>query len=134
MKAKTSTTTRNIGSLWSSSIHVLVFTISKLHLNITWNFSRKYVLFRLKKLKQERDELTNEPLFPSVVTYKEDDSQKQVIEKAPVDESVSGFYTPLPRSDLTEEPVSSQSSFGYCKYVYYGKQSEGNRFIRNDDL
>ena len=104
---------------------------------------RKYVLFRLKKLKfldcyevtkQERDELTNEPLFPSVVTYKEEENEKRAIEKASTDESVSSFYTPLPRTDLTEEPVSSQSSFGYCKYVYYGKQSEGNRFIRNDDL
>lgn len=24
--------------------------------------------------------------------------------------------------------------FGQCKYVYYGKHSEGNRFIRNNQL
>ena len=25
-------------------------------------------------------------------------------------------------------------TIGTCKYVYYGKHSEGNRFIRNNDL
>jgi len=24
--------------------------------------------------------------------------------------------------------------FGKCRYVYYGRHSEGNRFIRNNDL
>jgi len=41
-------------------------------------------------------------------------------------------YRPLP-SDLT--PMGEHSgSFGQCKYVYYGRHSEGNRFIRNEML
>lgn len=32
------------------------------------------------------------------------------------------------------EAGKGKSSFGVCRYVYYGKQSEGNRFILNDDL
>ena len=29
---------------------------------------------------------------------------------------------------------SGPGKFGVCSYVYYGKQSEGNRFILNEDL
>jgi len=32
------------------------------------------------------------------------------------------------------EAGKGKSSFGVCRYVYYGKQSEGNRFFFNDDL
>ena len=30
--------------------------------------------------------------------------------------------------------ASSKEAYGKCRYVYYGKQSEGNRFIANDTL
>ena len=41
-------------------------------------------------------------------------------------------YRPLPQemANLGEHT----GTFGVSKYVYYGKHSEGNRFIRNNDL
>jgi hypothetical protein len=41
---------------------------------------------------------------------------------------------PLPSKDSEAENSTPHSSFGHSKYTYLGKQSEGNRFIRNDDL
>lgn len=35
--------------------------------------------------------------------------------------------------DLKQEGIG-KASFGLSNYVYYGRQSEGNRFIMNDDL
>uniref|UniRef100_A0A8D0FQI1 Uncharacterized protein n=1 Tax=Strix occidentalis caurina TaxID=311401 RepID=A0A8D0FQI1_STROC len=41
-------------------------------------------------------------------------------------------YTPLPLGsrDLTNH----RGILGKCHYIYYGKHSEGNRFIRDDQL
>ncbi|XP_071667912.1 leucine-rich melanocyte differentiation-associated protein isoform X4 [Patagioenas fasciata] len=41
-------------------------------------------------------------------------------------------YTPLPSGsrDLTNH----RGILGKCRYIYYGKHSEGNRFIRDDQL
>lgn len=47
------------------------------------------------------------------------------------DSDTSG-YTPLPST--SEAPGDHTSTFGRCRYVYYGKHSEGNRFIRNNEL
>ncbi|XP_043252618.1 leucine-rich melanocyte differentiation-associated protein-like [Colletes gigas] len=41
-------------------------------------------------------------------------------------------YTPLPTS--TRDPLDHKGAFGRCKYRYSGKNSEGNRFISNNDL
>lgn len=41
-------------------------------------------------------------------------------------------YTPLPRA--TRTPLEHKGAFGKCKYRYSGKNSEGNRFISNNDL
>ncbi|XP_076248920.1 leucine-rich melanocyte differentiation-associated protein isoform X2 [Calliopsis andreniformis] len=41
-------------------------------------------------------------------------------------------YTPLPRS--IRDPLDHKGAFGKCKYRYSGKNSEGNRFISNNDL
>ncbi|XP_012350635.1 leucine-rich melanocyte differentiation-associated protein [Apis florea] len=41
-------------------------------------------------------------------------------------------YTPLPRS--IRNPLDHKGAFGKCKYRYSGKNSEGNRFISNNDL
>eukprot|EP00770_Monocercomonoides_exilis_P000698 MONOS_689.1-p1 / transcript=MONOS_689.1 / gene=MONOS_689 / organism=Monocercomonoides_exilis_PA203 / gene_product=leucine-rich repeat-containing protein C10orf11 / transcript_product=leucine-rich repeat-containing protein C10orf11 / location=Mono_scaffold00011:192540-193487(+) / protein_length=241 / sequence_SO=supercontig / SO=protein_coding / is_pseudo=false len=37
-------------------------------------------------------------------------------------------------SDITESVPSSSTHFGVCRYYYQGKQSEGNRFIKNQML
>ncbi|XP_011262208.1 leucine-rich melanocyte differentiation-associated protein-like [Camponotus floridanus] len=41
-------------------------------------------------------------------------------------------YTPLPNSQRT--PQDHRGAYGKCKYRYSGKNSEGNRFISNNDL
>uniref|UniRef100_A0A0F8ANN2 Leucine-rich repeat-containing protein n=1 Tax=Larimichthys crocea TaxID=215358 RepID=A0A0F8ANN2_LARCR len=41
-------------------------------------------------------------------------------------------YTPLPRG--SRDARNHKGVFAKCRYVYYGKHSEGNRFIRNDQL
>ncbi|XP_075941694.1 leucine-rich melanocyte differentiation-associated protein isoform X1 [Anarhichas minor] len=41
-------------------------------------------------------------------------------------------YTPLPRG--SRDAKNHKGAFAKCRYIYYGKHSEGNRFIRNDQL
>uniref|UniRef100_A0A8C6TSH0 Leucine-rich melanocyte differentiation-associated protein n=1 Tax=Neogobius melanostomus TaxID=47308 RepID=A0A8C6TSH0_9GOBI len=41
-------------------------------------------------------------------------------------------YTPLPRG--SRDGSNHRGLFTKCRYIYYGKHSEGNRFIRNDQL
>ncbi|XP_031761590.1 leucine-rich melanocyte differentiation-associated protein isoform X2 [Xenopus tropicalis] len=41
-------------------------------------------------------------------------------------------YTPLP--SLSRDPTNHRGVLGKCRYIYYGKHSEGNRFIRDDEL
>uniref|UniRef100_A0A8C7YWK1 Leucine-rich melanocyte differentiation-associated protein n=1 Tax=Oryzias sinensis TaxID=183150 RepID=A0A8C7YWK1_9TELE len=41
-------------------------------------------------------------------------------------------YTPLPRG--SRDAKNHKGVFAKCRYIYYGKHSEGNRFIRNDQL
>ncbi|KAK2824364.1 hypothetical protein Q5P01_021539 [Channa striata] len=41
-------------------------------------------------------------------------------------------YTPLPQG--SRDAKNHKGVFTKCRYVYYGKHSEGNRFIRNDQL
>lgn len=41
-------------------------------------------------------------------------------------------FSPLPAEG--RDASSHRGTIGTCKYVYYGKHSEGNRFIRNNDL
>ncbi|XP_077438237.1 leucine-rich melanocyte differentiation-associated protein [Vanacampus margaritifer] len=41
-------------------------------------------------------------------------------------------YTPLPRG--SRDARNHKGVFAKCRYVYYGKHSEGNRFIQNDQL
>ncbi|KAI6659752.1 Leucine-rich repeat-containing protein C10 [Oopsacas minuta] len=45
---------------------------------------------------------------------------------------VKEAFSPLPPSG--EQTPSAKATFGKCKYVYYGKHSEGNRFIRDRHL
>uniref|UniRef100_A0A8C3YUY5 Leucine rich melanocyte differentiation associated n=1 Tax=Catagonus wagneri TaxID=51154 RepID=A0A8C3YUY5_9CETA len=46
--------------------------------------------------------------------------------------SPKSHYTPLPSA--SRELTSHRGVLGKCHYVYYGKNSEGNRFIRDDQL
>jgi leucine-rich melanocyte differentiation-associated protein len=98
---------------------------------------RKYVIHRLPNLKfldcyeitqQEREQIAKtNSLFYDTISYK--DEQNSLF----VENQVKPNYTPL-KDDLDSNSIKKQPEFGYCRYNYYGKQSEGNRFIRNDDL
>ncbi|KAL5018338.1 hypothetical protein ScPMuIL_004060 [Solemya velum] len=57
---------------------------------------------------------------------------KQVGKKDHGNDLTPNIYSPLPnKSRDTEEHIGT---FGKSKYVYYGRHSEGNRFIKNTDL
>jgi len=97
---------------------------------------RYYVLYRLKKLKfldstsvseEERKQATKVGAYTLVA--RPDESQYQRI--APPDPSDEAI--PQLPADLTAEGKGS-ARFGITSYVYYGKHSEGNRFIMNEDL
>jgi hypothetical protein len=99
---------------------------------------RLYVLYRLAKLKfldstqvkpSERTEAQRQGPYLKVVKPAEDVTHHQVKQE---DDVKSGPYTPLSKN-LRDEP-DFKATFGKCRYVYYGKHSEGNRFIRNNDL
>lgn len=97
---------------------------------------RKYVIYRLKNLKfldnykvtkEERDIVERDAMFFETVKAE----NLEVKDKNYDEEKPMKSYTPLPEPENNDAP---QGSFGYSRYIYYGKQSEGNRFIRNDDL
>lgn len=61
---------------------------------------------------------------PSATSSPEGNGHTEAKDSDPVSE--------LPQ-DLKQEGVG-KASFGLSNYVYYGRQSEGNRFIVNEDL
>ena len=58
------------------------------------------------------------------------------VEKPPAEAGAEEGENPEDPSDDLEAgfPERGKVSFGVSRYVYYGKQSEGNRFILNQDL
>lgn len=97
---------------------------------------RYYVLYKLPKLTfldsrtvtaLERSEAKRKGQFTRIVK-----PTSNLFEDSGKHKPAALGYTPLPQST----PVAGQhrAVFGQCKYVYYGKHSEGNRFIRNNQL
>ncbi|XP_033123097.1 leucine-rich melanocyte differentiation-associated protein-like [Anneissia japonica] len=76
--------------------------------------------------KREREEAKRKGPFLKVVKPNETTSDSHEGQSSP------DLYTPLPQ--VLKEGGQHQGTFGQCKYVYYGRHSEGNRFIRNTDL
>ncbi|XP_051945495.1 leucine-rich melanocyte differentiation-associated protein [Xyrauchen texanus] len=98
---------------------------------------RYFVLHKLTNLKfldtrrvtqSERLEAEARGAFMKVVKPKNDQDGGS----DPKCESTSTLYTPLPRG--SRDARNHKGVFTKCRYVYYGKHSEGNRFIRNDQL
>jgi len=96
---------------------------------------RYYVLYRLRQLKfldstpvtdQERSEAVRVGSF--ALPARPDPSQYRRPSPQPVPEEV-----PELSQELKKEG-QGKASFGVSNYVYYGRQSEGNRFIVNEDL
>lgn len=95
---------------------------------------RNRVLASLPKLKfldaspiteQERKEglaLAKSMIRIDTTSKKEETEEENVVE----DETIT-------ETNITEEPVT-KTTFGVTKYVYFGRQSEGNRFIADHQL
>ncbi|KAL5506847.1 hypothetical protein EMCRGX_G008597 [Ephydatia muelleri] len=98
---------------------------------------RYYVIFKMPNLAfldskpvtaQERKEAKRVGEFMKIVRPSAEVFQAS--EKKP--KASDSEYTPLPQSQASQG--QHKGVFGKCKYVYYGKHSEGNRFIRNNQL
>jgi len=68
---------------------------------------------------------------PYMITAKPDEAQYQSTKEVPKSEQTEELPN-LP-TDLQPEGKGA-ARFGISSYVYYGKHSEGNRFIVNEDL
>ncbi|XP_039205230.1 leucine-rich melanocyte differentiation-associated protein-like isoform X1 [Crotalus tigris] len=97
---------------------------------------RYFVLHKLTKLKfldsrrvssKEREEAILRGAFMKVVKPL---NHQDSVEDVPT--SAQASYTPLPSG--TRNLTHHKGVLGKCRYVYYGKHSEGNRFIRDDQL
>lgn len=86
---------------------------------------RRGALLRPAKLIQTTSTIEDEAAADGKKKKGKDSSEEED------DESVSTSALP---QDLAEPGSSGPARFGMCSYVYYGKQSEGNRFILNEDL
>ncbi|XP_009886964.1 PREDICTED: leucine-rich repeat-containing protein C10orf11 homolog [Charadrius vociferus] len=97
---------------------------------------RYFVLHKLTNLKfldtrkvtrREREEALVRGAFMKVVKPKDAKASSDAASTSP-----EMHYTPLPSGsrDLTNH----RGILGKCRYIYYGKHSEGNRFIRDDQL
>lgn len=98
---------------------------------------RFFVLHKLTNLKfldtrrvtqWERSEAQARGAFMKVVKPKNEQDARDDLKS----ESSSMPYTPLPQG--SKDARNHKGVFTKCRYVYYGKHSEGNRFIRNDQL
>jgi len=98
---------------------------------------RYFVLYKMPKLKfldarqisvQERNEAKRVGKFTAIVRPDKDKLQNQ----AKASPSEEANFSELP-NDLQPEGKGA-ARFGYNRYIYQGRQSEGNRFILNSDL
>lgn len=69
--------------------------------------------------------------FVKVVKVSERDLELQAAKRASEPQE-KALFSPLPKE--ARSPDAHKGTIGTCKYVYYGRHSEGNRFIRNNDL
>lgn len=94
---------------------------------------RCYVLYKLPGLKF----LDSSPVKISEIQKSHTHGEFYKIAK-PVIVQVKNCDEQLIKTNLSPLPVlktsENKTSFGKCKYIYKGKHSEGNRFIRNSDL
>ncbi|XP_078055691.1 leucine-rich melanocyte differentiation-associated protein isoform X3 [Mustelus asterias] len=98
---------------------------------------RYFILHKLPKLKfldarkvtkKEYEEAATRGAFMKVVKPKDDLASRDFGSNS------SGFqqYTPLPQG--SRDGTNHKGVFAKCRYVYHGRHSEGNRFIRDDQL
>ncbi|XP_067046834.1 leucine-rich melanocyte differentiation-associated protein-like [Acropora muricata] len=98
---------------------------------------RYYVLYRLPALNfldsrrvkaAEKEEAKRVGAHMKIIAPSSEDLNSLMHASAEETEA----YSPLPSA--SSSPGDHKGTFGRCKYIYFGKHSEGNRFIRNDEL
>eukprot|EP00037_Helgoeca_nana_P006907 m.63160 g.63160 ORF g.63160 m.63160 type:complete len:271 (+) comp17759_c0_seq1:234-1046(+) len=98
---------------------------------------RYYVLYHLPHLKfldsrsvtaDEVGEASRVGQFMKVISVTHDEMYATESEPA----AAASQFNPLPQEQ--RDVATHRGTIGTCKYVYYGRHSEGNRFIRNNDL
>jgi hypothetical protein len=99
---------------------------------------RYFLIHKLPRLKfldsrpvsgKERKEAIRVGAFMKIVHPASEDLAKQAKKQGDNEESE---YSPLP--SRLAQTGNHKGTYGVCRYVYYGRHSEGNRFIRNNDL
>eukprot|EP01091_Cochliopodium_minus_P002772 TRINITY_DN12628_c0_g1_i1.p1 TRINITY_DN12628_c0_g1~~TRINITY_DN12628_c0_g1_i1.p1 ORF type:complete len:231 (+),score=72.64 TRINITY_DN12628_c0_g1_i1:44-736(+) len=97
---------------------------------------RYYVLYHIPKLKfldsspvneEEKKEAMRVGAFMKVARPKDQEENEE-------NEEGEGEGEGEDENDGLSNVGQTKTSVGVCRYVYYGKHSEGNRFILNDDL
>jgi len=98
---------------------------------------RYYVLYRLPKLKF----LDSSPVSAAELKEAARVGHLMVVARpAPSEYDKASSSSDAPGEDIRglpqtlRTPGQAKASFGVTKYVYFGRQSEGNRFIMNSDL
>jgi len=105
---------------------------------------RHVIVFKIPGLKfldftpvtaEEKNIALKHGRFLSTVKVEESDVEDQLMDgiRQRRKSSVKDDFSPLPAA-YRQGGDNSKEAYGKCKYVYYGKQSEGNRFIGNSTL
>jgi len=103
---------------------------------------RLYVIHKLRTLElldtqpvtpKERSEAIRRGAFLKTAKPEAKPTGDDGAAKTEVEQSDAEFMPGLNQS-MTAPGRSGPAKYGVCSYVYYGKQSEGNRFILNEDL
>uniref|UniRef100_A0A4W3IEQ2 Leucine rich melanocyte differentiation associated n=1 Tax=Callorhinchus milii TaxID=7868 RepID=A0A4W3IEQ2_CALMI len=99
---------------------------------------RYFILHKLTNLKfldarkvtrKERVEAVTRGAFMKIVKPKDDTVRRQPRDQIT---PASQQYTPLPQAN--RDPSNHRGILAKCHYIYRGRHSEGNRFIRDDQL
>jgi len=102
---------------------------------------RLYVINKLRKLElldtqpvttKERAEAIRRGAFLKTAKPDEKPAENEGTSESPA--PASDDILPGLNQQMTAPGRSGPAKYGVCSYVYYGKQSEGNRFILNEDL
>ncbi|XP_042192536.1 leucine-rich melanocyte differentiation-associated protein [Callorhinchus milii] len=98
---------------------------------------RYFILHKLTNLKfldarkvtrKERVEAVTRGAFMKIVKPKDDTASSGFGSSTPASQQ----YTPLPQAN--RDPSNHRGILAKCHYIYRGRHSEGNRFIRDDQL
>ncbi|PVD38554.1 hypothetical protein C0Q70_01170 [Pomacea canaliculata] len=132
-------------------IHLMQeYTVQTVHLDLSfnrlWQLNGLERFTQLKTLVLDNNEIGDDTMFPHIESLDtlslNKNRQKNtentffshcIPQREPV-EAMTFQYSPLPKEGSSESDDQHIGTYGHSKYVYFGRHSEGNRFIRNKDL